>query len=39
MKKEAMEGNYKLLNELHALSAGNKAYYTWTAHAGIEVAR
>lgn len=28
-----------MLNELHALAAGNKAYYTWTAHHGIEMCR
>ncbi|XP_041789768.1 peroxisomal acyl-coenzyme A oxidase 1 isoform X1 [Chelmon rostratus] len=33
------EGDFSELPELHALSAGLKAFTTWTANAGIEVCR
>ncbi|KAL1006051.1 hypothetical protein UPYG_G00067240 [Umbra pygmaea] len=33
------QGDYSELPELHALSAGLKAFTTWTASAGIEVCR
>ncbi|KAJ8322036.1 hypothetical protein KUTeg_000507 [Tegillarca granosa] len=39
INKEITQGNLDSLSELHALSAGLKAFSSWTCSAGVEVCR
>lgn len=39
MYKEVKEGNTTLVREVHGIISGLKAYYTWMAVDGMEVAR